>query len=135
MNNLKNRKKKNKNKTPEDIQVIIPAVSLLDVLRRYKKMTWPVTVTIRDSSRGGNLFFLRDSKELKNFRDHADGLYVSYFGRVRNEIMIDLDRKATVTVKYRHFRKPRNAELLTANETVRYFLYRTGDLKEPENCG
>ncbi len=128
MNTTKNRIPKAK--TPETIQVVVPAASLLDVMRRYKKMTWPVTVTIRDRNRGGTLFFLRNRRELEAFRKQAGELQVAYFGKVRGELMVDLGKNAKVTVNYRSFRKARGAGLLSPSEVVRYFLYRTGDLKE-----
>ncbi|MCR5675779.1 MAG: hypothetical protein K6G16_08730 [Lachnospiraceae bacterium] len=128
MNTTKNRIPKAK--TPETIQVIVPAESLLDVMRRYKKVTWPVTVTIRDRRRGGTLFFLRNRGELEAFRKQAEGLQVAYFGKVRDELMVDLGKDAKVTVNYKSFRKARSAGLLTPSEAVRYFLYRTGDMKE-----
>lgn len=130
MNNPKNSKPNNK--TPENIEVVIPAASLLDVMRRYKKITWPVTVTIRDYRRAGTLFFLRNRKDLEELRSRTEGLQVAYFRKVRNEMILDLAKDARVTVKYKLFRKPRNAALLSPREVIRYFLYRTGDLKEPE---
>ena len=129
MNTTKNRIPKAKN--PETIQVAVPAASLVDVMRRYKKMTWPVTVTIRDRSRGGTLFFLRNRRDLETFRKQTGDLQVAYFAKVRNELLVDLDKNAKVTVRYSSFRKARGAELLSPSEVVRYFLYRTGDLKEP----
>lgn len=120
------------NKAPETIQVIIPATSLWDVLRRYKKLVWPVAVTIRNHGRGDTVIYLRNKEELEEFRSHTEGLQIAYFRKVRNEMMVDLAKNARVTVKYKFFRKSRNGELLSLREVTRYFLYRTGDLKEPE---
>ncbi len=119
-------------KMPETIRVVVPAASLLDVMRRYRKITWPVTVTIRDRGTGGTLLLLRNRGELEHFRDRACDLQVAYFRKVRGELFLDLSGNATLTVRYRTFRRAGRAGLLVPTETVRYFLYRTGDLKEPE---
>ena len=129
MNTTKNRI--SKTRKPENIQVIIPATSLMKVMRRYKKITWPVAVTIRDQDRSGKLFFLRDKSDLEAFQSRVGDLQVAYFGKVRDEMFLDLARDARVSVRYRSFRKPRNAALLSPTEIIRYFLYRTGDLVEP----
>ena len=129
MNTTKNRI--SKTRKPENIQVIIPATSIMKVMRRYKKITWPVAVTIRDQDRSGTLFFLRDKSDLEAFQSRVGDLQVAYFGKVRDEMFLDLGRDARVSVRYRSFRKPWNAELLSMTEIIRYFLYRTGDLVEP----
>lgn len=126
-----NKSKNTKSVNRENVRVSIQAASILNLLYRYKKITWPVTVTVRGKGGSGRLFFFRDHEDILSFMDRCEGLQVCYFGVVRDEIMLDLSDDGEVIVNAKEFRKARDGERLTEREVTRFFLERCGDLKKP----